>query len=63
MGDDVNEQLYCIDLDGKAPPRKLAGQDAVQTNFIPAWSPDGKTIVYACAKGKRPAIKEAAEKK
>ena len=51
MGKDVNEQLYCIDPEGKVPPQKLAGQDAAQSNFIPAWSPDGKTIVYAYGKG------------
>jgi Tol biopolymer transport system component len=63
MGNDINEQLYCVDPEGKAPPQKLAGQDAARTNFIPAWSPDGKTIVYAYAKGNRPANQKAAEEK
>jgi Tol biopolymer transport system component len=62
MGKDINVQLYCVDPEGKAPPQRLAGQDAAQTNFIPAWSPDGKTIVYAYAEGNRPANQKAAEK-
>lgn len=62
MGKDVNTQLYCLDMEGKAPPRKLAGQDAAQTNFIPAWSPDGKTIVYAYAKGTRPTSQKVEKK-
>jgi uncharacterized protein (TIGR03067 family) len=63
MGNDVNKQLYCVDLDGKSRPRKLAGQDEGRTNFIPAWSPDGKTIVYAYAPGSRPANQKAAKEK
>jgi uncharacterized protein (TIGR03067 family) len=63
MGKDVNKQLYCLDFDGKAPPRKLAGQEGAQANFIPAWSPDGKTIVYAYAPGRRPTEQKAAERK
>jgi Tol biopolymer transport system component len=47
MGSDSDMQIYILDVDGKKPPQRLAEQDSKKRNWTPAWSPDGKAIVFA----------------
>lgn len=42
----ANYQLFVLDPDTDAPPRKVPGQDPNRSNKNPAWSPDGKQIVF-----------------
>ena len=39
-------QLYLIDVEGKMPPQAVPGQDPQAAYGPPAWSPDGKKIVF-----------------
>jgi len=60
--EDVNGQLYLIDIDNPATRRKIAGQDPARRNYVPACSSDGRRILYASARGKpllalKPALK------
>jgi uncharacterized protein (TIGR03067 family) len=49
-----NRQLYLLDAEGKAPPQRLAGQDATRSNLNGSWSPDGKQIVFCVRPGAAP---------
>jgi Tol biopolymer transport system component len=41
------EQVFIVDVTSSEAPAPLAGQDTTRPNTCPAWSPDGKTIVFA----------------
>ena len=49
-----NRQLYLLDAEGKAPPQRLAGQDATRSCVNGTWSPDGKKIVFCMRPGVLP---------
>jgi len=40
-------QLYVADIDSDEPPKMLPGLDRSRCNVNPAWSPDGRTIVFS----------------
>jgi Tol biopolymer transport system component len=43
-------QLYVWRVDSNDPPARLPGQRRWRNNVNPAWSPDGKTIIFASQK-------------
>ncbi len=49
--DNPNRQLFFLDSEGKVPLQRLAGQDPKRGCMSPAWSPDGKRIVYSVRPG------------
>ena len=50
MEGDTNRQIYILDIDGKTPPQRLAEQNPNKKSYTPAWSPDGKTIIFGIQK-------------
>jgi TolB protein len=44
---DRNTQIYILDAEGNKPPQRLAAQNPKKQNYTPAWSPDGKSIIFA----------------
>lgn len=48
-------QVYVVASDGKSQPRPLKGQDGDRMNLGSAWSPDGKTLIYATRPAPKPA--------
>jgi Tol biopolymer transport system component len=44
--DNSNRQLFFLDPEGHFPPQRLAGQDPKRWLMGPAWSPDGKQIIF-----------------
>jgi Tol biopolymer transport system component len=55
-GDDpinsATAELYVIDADGKGKPARLTNNS--EEERAPAWSPDGKRILFQCRKGSPP---------
>ncbi len=47
LGAEELHQLYMFDVDSGTPPKPLVGQSAEFSNTNPAWSPEGKTIVFS----------------
>jgi Tol biopolymer transport system component len=45
--------LYVIPTDGSAAPRKLIGLNAHHGWSVPAWSPDGRLILYSDSSGRQ----------
>lgn len=44
--DQEPDQLYIADVDSDEEPERMLGQHSRFTNTNPAWSPDGKSIVF-----------------
>lgn len=51
MEGDKKKQIYILDVEGNKQPRRLADQNPNTKNYTPAWSPDGKEILYGREKG------------
>lgn len=45
----VNAEIYVIDPEGKQQPQRLTNN--TEEERAPAWSPDGKRILFMCRKG------------
>src|SRR6266511_3957003 len=45
----VTAEIYLIDADGKSKPTRLTNN--TEEERAPAWSPDGKRIVFSCRRG------------
>jgi Tol biopolymer transport system component len=45
----VTAEIYVIDLDGTGKPERLTNN--TEEERAPAWSPDGKRIVFSCRRG------------
>jgi TolB protein len=48
----VTAEIYALDADGKGTPRALTHNNNEER--APAWSPDGKRILFCCRRGSKP---------
>jgi TolB protein len=62
MKDSPVYQMYLLDVEGKAPPRRSEGQDPTVNQGATSYSPDGKTMVTIRRWRKLDGVKKPAEK-
>ena len=48
----VSAEIYSVSVDGSARPKPLTSNK--QEERAPAWSPDGKRILFCCRRGSKP---------